>query len=139
MLDVRTLGDTFGAEVLGFQVTQTTTADDIDVIKGLWARHRLLLFRGQAIDEPTLVSFSQHFGELEIHVRTEYLSPDHPEILYVSNMQKEGRSVGILADTEVGWHYDQIYLPRPAVGSLLVAHTLPPTGGNTEFADMTAA
>lgn len=139
MLDIRTLGDTFGAEVPGFQVTQNTTADDIDVIKGLWARHRLLLFRGQAIDEPTLVSFSQHFGELEIHVRTEYLSPDHPEILYVSNMQKEGRSVGILADTEVGWHYDQIYLPRPAVGSLLVAHTLPPTGGNTEFADMTAA
>lgn len=72
-------------------------------------------------------------------MRTEYLSPDHPEILYVSNIQKNGQKVGILADTEVGWHYDQIYLPRPAVGSLLMAHTLPPEGGNTEFADMTAA
>ena len=47
--------------------------------------------------------------------------------------------MGILADTEVGWHYDQIYLPRPAFGSLLMADTLPPEGGNTEFADMATA
>ena len=33
----------------------------------------------------------------------------------------------------------QIYLPKPAVGSLLMADTLPPEGGNTEFADMCAA
>ena len=139
MLDSKTLGETFGAEVPGFLITEDTTDQDIGVIKDLWARHKLLLFRGQSIDEATLVKFSQFFGDLEIHVRTEYLSPDHPEILYVSNIQKDGRKVGILADTEVGWHYDQIYLPKPAVGSLLVAHTLPPAGGNTEFADMTTA
>ena len=85
------------------------------------------------------MGFSRQFGDLEIHVRTEYLSPQHPEILYVSNMKKDGKLVGILSDTEVGWHYDQIYLPRPAVGSLLAAHTLPSTRGNTEFVDMAAA
>ena len=69
----------------------------------------------------------------------EYLSPEHPEILYVSNIERDGRRIGILSDSEVGWHYDQIYLPKPAVGSLLMADTLPPEGGNTEFADMCAA
>jgi taurine dioxygenase len=116
-----------------------TTAADSTLIKTLWAEHKLLLFRNQQLDEPSLVRFSRYFGDLEIHVRTEYLSREHPEILYVSNIQENGRKVGILADTEVGWHYDQIYLPQPAVGSLLMADTLPPEGGNTEFADMTTA
>lgn len=60
-------------------------------------------------------------------------------MLLVSNMQRDGRDVGILKDREVGWHYDQIYLPRPAVGSLLYASIVPPEGGNTRFADMNAA
>jgi taurine dioxygenase len=85
------------------------------------------------------VGFSQQFGALEIHVREEYLSPEHPEILYVSNIERDGRRIGILSDNEVGWHYDQIYLPKPAVGSLLMGDILPPEGGNTEFADMCAA
>ena len=139
MKETRALGATFGAEVLDFLISSRASSEDITAIKTLWAEHKLLLFRNQVLDESTLVNFSQVFGALEIHVRTEYLSPDHPEILYVSNIQKNGQKVGILADTEVGWHYDQIYLPRPAVGSLLMAHTLPPEGGNTEFADMTAA
>jgi taurine dioxygenase len=43
-----------------------------------------------------------------------------------------------LADSEVGWHYDQIYLPRPAVGSFLFSVILPSSGGETSFSDMSA-
>ena len=139
MKKTRALGATFGAEILDFLISSGASTEDSTAIKTLWAEHKLLLFRHQTLDESTLVNFSQLFGALEIHVRTEYLSPNHPEILYVSNIKKNGQKVGILADTEVGWHYDQIYLPRPAVGSLLMAYTLPPEGGNTEFADMTTA
>ena len=139
MFHVRKLSDTFGAEVLDFQIDANASKEVMDAIKALWAEHKLLLFRHQNLNENKLVDFSRQFGELEIHVRTEYLSPSHPEVLYISNMKQNGRSIGILSDTEVGWHYDQIYLPKPAVGSLLAADTLPPSGGNTEFADMGAA
>jgi len=139
MFEIRPLNATFGAEVMGCQITSATPSEQLEALKALWARYKLLLFRGQSIDEEALVNFSRLFGELEIHVREEYLSRNHPEILYVSNINQDGRRIGILADTEVGWHYDQIYLPKPAVGSLLVADTLPPEGGNTEFADMVAA
>ena len=139
MYATRPLSRTFGAEVLDFQLTGDPCSEDTRAVKELWAEHKLLLFRNQSFDEAALVGFSRKFGDLEIHVREEYLSPEHPEILYVSNVKKDGRLVGILADSEVGWHYDQIYLPRPAVGSLLMADTLPPEGGNTEFADMCAA
>ena len=139
MYATRPLNSTFGAEILDFQLTGDPDSEDTRAIKELWAQHKLLLFRNQSFDEAALVGFSREFGDLEIHVREEYLSPEHPEILYISNVKKDGRLLGILADSEVGWHYDQIYLPRPAVGSLLMADTLPPEGGNTEFADMCAA
>lgn len=135
----RKLAGTFGAEVEGVSIVANPDADEVAATKKLWAEHKILLFRGQNVSEDDLVGFSRQFGDLEIHVRTEYLSPDNPEILYVSNMQQDGKTIGILSDTEVGWHYDQIYLPRPAVGSLLAAHTLPSKRGNTEFADMAAA
>ena len=139
MYATRPLSHTFGAEVLDCQVSGSPSGQDIIAIRELWAEHKLLLFRNQSFDEAALVGFSSKFGDLEIHVREEYLSLEHPEILYVSNIEREGRRIGILSDTEVGWHYDQIYLPKPAVGSLLMADTLPPEGGNTEFADMSAA
>ena len=91
------------------------------------------------MDEAEIVSFSKQLGDLEIHIRKEFLSQKSPEILYVSNMTKEGKPVGILADSEVGWHYDQIYLPRPAVGSFLFSVKLPSSGGETSFSDMSAA
>ena len=133
------LGQTFGAEVSGVHIGPDPKAATIDAVRALWHEHKLLLFRDQDVHEAGLVDISRQFGELEIHVRQEYLSPEHPEVLYVSNEKENGRSIGILADTEVGWHYDQIYLPRPAVVSLLCATTLPPEGGATYFADMSAA
>ncbi|MEL7538722.1 MAG: TauD/TfdA family dioxygenase [Pseudomonadota bacterium] len=136
---VRPLAPTFGAELTGVEITTDPSGETIAYVREHWARHKLLLFRNQSVDEAALVAFSRQFGELEIHVRTEFLSPEHPEILYVSNVRDGDRNIGILADTEVGWHYDQIYLPRPAVGSLLCAVELPPAGGNTYFADMAAA
>tara|TARA_B100001057_G_scaffold112876_1_gene111067 strand:+ start:1436 stop:2281 length:846 start_codon:yes stop_codon:yes gene_type:complete len=139
MYATRPLSPTFGAEIIDFELTGDPDSEDTRAIKELWAEHKLLLFRNQSFDEAALVGFSREFGDLEIHVREEYLSAEHPEILYISNVKKDGRLLGILADSEVGWHYDQIYLPRPAVGSLLMADTLPPEGGNTEFADMCAA
>lgn len=138
-LDVRKLTPSFGAEVIGLNLSKSVSDDLLAEVKALWAEHQLLLFRGQSIDEPDAVAFSRQLGELEIHVRKEYLSPENPEILYVSNMRVDGKPIGILSDTEVGWHYDQIYLPRPAVGSLLYAVTLPANGGQTSFANMSAA
>ncbi len=137
-LTVRALTPTFGAEVLGIDVNNVEP-HAIEELRRLWHRHGLLLFREQPMTEPQQVAFSRHFGALEIHLRREYLSPDNPELLYVSNIKRDGRPIGILSDTEVGWHYDQIYLPRPAVGSMLYSVIIPRDGGQTSFADMSAA
>ena len=108
--------ESFGIEVIGIDLSQTQDPDAVEQMHQLWADNGLLLFRNQRLEEHDVVSFSRLFGELEIHVREEYLSPDHPELLIVSNVKENGKPIGILSDHEVGWHHDQIYLPRPAVG-----------------------
>ena len=77
MYGTRSLGASFGAEVLDFQLSATPSDADIAAIRNLWAEHKLLLFRNQSFDEAGLVGFSRQFGDLEIHVREEYLSLIH--------------------------------------------------------------
>ena len=137
-LDIRNLTPGFGAELHVGDVSRLDETE-IGAVRNLWIEHGILLFRGQELNEQSQVAFSRHFGALEIHVRSEYLSPEFPEVLLVSNLQKpDGAPLGILADRDVGWHYDQIYLAKPALGSMLHAVTVPPEGGRTYFADMAA-
>ncbi len=137
--EVRKLRDSFAVEVTGIDLTEDHSTAEMDEIKKLWWEHQLLLFRGQSLDEADLVHFSGKLGPLEHHVRKEFLSSDNPEILLISNKKADGKPIGILADGEVGWHYDQIYLPKPAVGSLLYSVELPSSRGSTFFADMITA
>jgi taurine dioxygenase len=126
-------------QVDGVDLRQAQDTSTVARLRRIWADNGLLLFRGQVLDEADLVRFSGCFGELEIHVRREYLSREHPEVLLVSNVRQQGRPVGILGDHEVGWHHDQSYRHRPALGSLLYGVTLPPGGGETCFADLAGA
>lgn len=137
-MDTRPL-ENFGVEVIGIDIARDHDTATMDALRWLWADHGLLLFRGQNLEETDIVAFSALFGDLEIHVREEYLSPDHPELLIVSNMKKDGEPIGILSDHEVGWHHDQIYRERPAVGSLLYSVKIPASGGNTSFCNQAAA
>ncbi len=139
-LRIEPLTATFGARVLGVNLHADIDDDMHADITRLWHKYKVLVFPNQHTPrESDLVGFSRRLGDLEIHVRREYLSPENPELLYVSNVKRGGKPIGILADTEVGWHYDQIYLKKPAVGSLLCAVTVPPHEGHTYFADMVTA
>jgi len=130
----------FGVEISGVTLSKVQDEARITALRKHWSEHGVIVFRDQQqLDESDLIRFSRYFGDLEIHVRKEYLSPDNPEILYVSNKQQSGRAIGILSDHEVGWHHDQIYLPKPALGSLLYSVEIPPSGGNTEFINLADA
>lgn len=138
-LEVRPLTETFGAEVLGVALSGEISLDTLAEIKALWLRYGVLLFRGQSMSKDEHIGFSRLIGPLETHLREEWLNDTHPEILQITNIRKDGKATGALADGEVGWHFDQIYLPKPAIASLLYSIKIPPVGGGTHFADMTSA
>ena len=85
------LGKTFGTQVGGIDLSRPQDAQAASEVRALWLRHSLLLFRDQKLEEKQLVEFSRIFGPLEIHLRREYLSPENPQVLYVSNLKKQAK------------------------------------------------
>jgi len=52
---------------------------------------------------------------------------------------EDGKPIGNLGDGEAVWHADMTYVEVPPKAALLHALEIPPTGGNTYFANMFAA
>ena len=142
-LHIRPLEAALGAEVHGVDLSQDLDEATFDAIERAWNHHSVLLFRDQTIDEVRHIAFSRRFGNLEVHVLDQYLHPEHPEILIVSNVMEGDRHVGIY-DAGRYWHTDLSYMAVPSRGSLLYAVEVPHDAsgeplGDTLFASTAAA
>jgi len=132
-LNTRPLTKAFGVEVLDVDIAAMSEAT-FDAVYALWQRDPLILFRRQSLTEGEQVAFSRRFGELDILVRDDMLSPVHPEIIYITSLSRpDGRPLGGLGSYEVYWHHDQIYRQRPASGSIFYAVEMPEGDGRTSF------
>lgn len=141
--DIRPLDAALGAEVRGVDLARDIDGATFAAIEQAWNDHSVLLFRDQAIDAARHLAFSRRFGDLEVHVLDQYLHPEHPEILIVSNVMDGDRHVGIY-DAGRYWHTDLSYMAVPSRGSLLRAIEVPHDAagrplGDTLFASTAAA
>jgi taurine dioxygenase len=128
-----------GAEIIGLDLSDPPSDWSLAEIRSaLLDCGGLLVFRAQDITPEQHIAFSRKFGPLMIHVLQQFLLPGHPEILRVSNVIENGQPIG-LGDAGSIWHSDLSYTPEPSLGSLLYALELPDEGGDTSFANMTAA
>ena len=138
-LAIKRLGTTFFAEITGIDLAQPLDEPTFARIKAAHLEHGVVVFRDQHLTPEQHIAFSSRFGALQIHPMSQFNLDGHPEILLVSNdRHPDGRPVGI-ADAGRYWHSDMSYLPMPALGSMLYARAIPAEGGDTLFADMTAA
>ena len=139
-LESRPLSGSFADEVVDLQLWELEDCSTVDQLRQLWAHHAVLVFRRQALSETELADFSALFGPLERVVRTEWASPVVPEVGLISNLKDaQARPIGGLGDGELQWHSDQSYMRNPATGAVLYAVELPPEGGTTSWADLSAA
>jgi taurine dioxygenase len=135
----RRFDSALGAEIGGLDLSQPLGEETVaEVRQALLDSNALLVLRDQSITPAEHIAFSRRFGPLMIHVLHRYALPDHPEILRISNVIENGEPIG-LGDAVEYWHSDLSYTPEPSLGSLLHALELPPEGGDTSFASMTAA
>jgi taurine dioxygenase len=101
--------------------------------------HLVILIRGQALTDPELIEFGRRFGALDCapFAKTgKEKARKHPEIVVVSNVMEDGQAIGVLRDAEVVWHSDNSYREQPLSFSALYSLEVPPSGGNTGFANM---
>jgi len=130
-----------GARVSGVDLSRPDTLD-VPALRGAWLNHGVLLFREQDLTPEALARFSALFGELEPPPASEAGTREElagQPVWYISNVIENGKPIGSLGAGEAFWHTDMSYLPEPPTASVLFAREVPPSGGNTSFADMEAA
>lgn len=138
----------FAGEVSGIDIGQPLAADQVAAIEAGMDRFAVLVFHGQHISDEQQLAFTANFGPLQDGSNTTVRSKDlrlPPAFADVSNIDRDGtllerdhrRRIASLGNRL--WHSDASYRATPARYSLLSARVVPPTGGNTEFADMRAA
>ncbi len=120
-----------GVEVSGVQLADAQ-GDTLDAIRHAIYEHGVAVFRDQDFSPEDHINFGHRWGGIDVN---QYfpLNADFPEIALVRKEADESTNIG------GAWHTDHSYDQIPAMGSVLVARDLPPTGGDTEWAHMGAA
>ena len=137
---VTPLSSALGAQIHGIDAAAIDDAG-FERVRTAWLEHLVLLFRNQRLDDRALVDFTSRFGELEeapLFGGRRYVE-EHPEVMIISNVAVDGREIGSLGNAEAFWHTDLNFVEEPPAASCLFAHEVPPTGGDTGFANMYSA
>src|SRR5260221_1238842 len=140
-LTVMPTGAGLGAEVSGVDL-RTIDDDGFAAIHRAWLDHLVLQSRDHRLGDDDLIAFSRRFGELDwapVQETGRRFVDGHPELYVVSNVVENGIAIGSLGAGEAVWHTDMSYLADPPKASMLYALEIPPSGGDTGFANMYAA
>jgi taurine dioxygenase len=130
-MKIQALGPAIGAFVDGIDLREPISDAQRDALSDALLRHHVLFFENQPITPRQQRDLAARFGELHIHP----VYPQDPEVAEI-----------IVLDTQAdnppdndNWHTDVTFLERPALGAILSARLLPPSGGDTLWASGIAA
>lgn len=134
IVEYRPLSEALGAEVLGLDMAAPVDAGTAASLREAFARHGLLLVRGQKVTTEQQTRFAQVFGDVVI--REKNVVPNQEATAqHVSNTRKDG----ILATGELDFHMDQLFHQQPLTALILYGIEVPAVGGDTRFCNTTAA
>jgi alpha-ketoglutarate-dependent taurine dioxygenase len=128
------LSATVGAEVVGVDRDRLVEDDALpaSILDALEA-NGVLVFRDLHLDDATQVAFSKKLGSVEIFGKGE-----NPEIFRVTLDPAKNRGAVYLRGT-FDWHIDGCTDDIPIMATILSAHAVADSGGETEFAGTYAA
>jgi taurine dioxygenase len=138
-------GDALGADITGIDLRAPLGGAALEALLDAWTQHLVLRFRGQhGLTLDALIAFSRRLGTLDARpiasaAMGKAFEGDYPEITVISNVVVDGKPIGGLGAYESVWHADMTYNPLPPKASALYAVEIPPTGGDTQFANMERA
>ncbi|HVH78562.1 MAG TPA: TauD/TfdA family dioxygenase [Stellaceae bacterium] len=128
-----------GVEIAGADLSRAVTPELAAFVGQALLDHRVVVVRDQALTEQQQYEFTLNFGEIEDHVGRH--SDARFSIVHsVTNLDAEGNPTDAL-DTRGNyfWHTDKSYHAVPSLMTMLHAVELPPSGGDTQFANMVLA
>jgi taurine dioxygenase len=126
------LAPTLGTEVYGIDLRNDLDRNTLSFLRRLWLNRKVLFFREQNLTREQHIKFGRCFGELLTYPTGSDLQA-YPELYVFDHVGTAGHSA------ENFWHMDTAMNVRPVAGCISLLRKAPSVGGDTLFADMTAA
>jgi len=132
-LTVTPSGQSCGATVTGVDLSGELTAKLIADIRAAWLQHKVLAFAGQQMDDDALERFTIAMGGFG---EDPFFAPIKGRQNIAAILREADETSPLFAEN---WHSDWSFLAQPPSGTCLLAVDIPPTGGDTLFANQIAA
>ena len=138
MIAITPLDAAFGAEIRGVDLAAGADEALMRLLTGALYDHRVIVIRGQRLDEERYLGFGRQWGAPIPHVLDHMRMAGYPELMTVGNTEKRDEDPKIRNGAAL-WHTDQSYEEVPASATMLYSLIAPAEGGETQFCDMAAA
>lgn len=130
---VLTSGGPCGARVEGVDLAKPLDPETVSQLRDAWLEHHVLAFPDQALDDDGLERFSAYFGPFG---DDPFIDPIPGRRHIIAVQRRADETAPIFAEA---WHTDWSFQQRPPIGTCLLGLVIPPSGGDTLFANQHAA
>lgn len=129
-----------GAKVLGIALAEPMSDETFRAVYAAFLRYQVLLFPAQDVPPDRQVALARRFGEVQIHVMSQYHADGFPELYRLSNLDEHGNPSGRHPDKgTLAWHTDGSWRRRSGQATIIYGEVMPEAGGETHFCDMYGA
>ena len=136
----------FGAYCSGLDLTRKLSAEEVKQVTDAMDTWGVTVWRDTHMSDADHVEFSRNFGYLERTPERAGMKKrlPFPELFDASNLNQDGDITQDPAAIQYRkgdrlWHTDSAFMEKRTSYSLLLAHEVPPEGGETWFADTRSA
>ena len=130
------MGTIGAAEVLGLDCSQPFSPETVAQVRSAFLEHPILVFRDQLLAPSQQRRFTEGLGPIEPVFQQQFIHPDDPLVLILTNeLKPDGSPIGVV-DAGDYQHTDGQINEYPSHATILYSVRNPKTGGDTEFANM---
>lgn len=122
-------GQACGATVTGVDLAAPLPPETAAAIRAAWLAHHVLVFPDQRLTDDDLERFTLAMGGFG---EDPFIAPIPGRSHVIAINREADETAPIFAET---WHTDWSFQARPPAGTCLYGITIPPTGGDTLFAN----
>lgn len=125
-----------GGEITGLDIRSLTAqSPELEHIRNAIYQNKLIVIRNQDITLEEYVAFTRILGTPQIYFQDNYHHPDFPEVFVSSNVNEDGRKVGV-SGTGHYWHTDCQFQQHPLSFTSITPVIIPKSVRATYYIDM---
>ncbi len=129
-----------GVRIGGIDLSRPLAPAIKDAIVEAFLAHHVVVFPEQPLTREQQFAFAANFGEVEVHGAHRGEEKRYGVAHVMSNMDPDGKpTIRISKAANYHWHTDKPYHSTPPLLTMLRAVEVPPSGGDTEFANTALA